>query len=76
MVSMSPEQMYYLYYQSSYYAAGKSEGYLNYPQHVPMHSLSPNKNQIYKPPAPVQPISNYYSPQTYTPPVQTPVETG
>jgi hypothetical protein len=72
--------MYYLYYQSSYYASatttGKSDSYLNYPQHVPIHSLSPNKNQIYKPPAPVQPISNYYTTQPYTPPAQPPVETG
>jgi hypothetical protein len=68
--------MYYLYYQSSYYAAGKSEGYLNYPQHVPIQSLSPTKNPIYKAPAPVQPIPNYYATPPYSPPVQTPVETG
>jgi hypothetical protein len=77
LVSMSPEQMYYLYYQSTFYATGKSDSYLNYPQQVPMHSLSPTKSQLYKPPAPVvQPIQNYYSTQPYTPPVPTPAETG
>ena len=73
LVSMSPEQMYYLYYQSSYYATGKSEGYLNYPQHVPIHPLSPTKSQAYKAPAPAQPVPNYYANPPYTPPVPAPV---
>jgi hypothetical protein len=45
-VGMSAEQMYYLYYQQqqSNYYTGKSDGYLNYPQHMHSASLSPTKN--------------------------------
>jgi len=46
LMMMSPEQqMYYMYYQNSYYA-GKSENYLNYQQHNSMQS--PSKIQPYK----------------------------
>lgn len=70
---MTPEQqMYYLYYQQNGYY-GKSDSYLNYSQHVPMHPLSPTKTPVYKPPA-SQPISNYYG--NYTQPTQAPTESS
>jgi hypothetical protein len=44
---LSQEQMYYLYYQNSYYP--KNESYMSYPG-VQMHSLSPSKANSFKPP--------------------------
>ena len=68
---MSPEQMYYLYYSQTYnYTAGKPENYVNYQQSVPIHPLSPSKNQpIYKQPAPLMP--NYYAGTNYNAPSPT-----
>jgi hypothetical protein len=61
---MTQEQMYYLYYQNSYYP-GK-EGYINYPQ-MPVQPLSPSKVNPYK--VPSSPTLPYYQNSTYTQPV-------
>lgn len=71
--------MYYYYYQNPYYAAGKSENYMSYPQHVqiPIMPHSPTKSPItqMKPQSPViQPINNYYPAQPYQAPVPSPIE--
>lgn len=61
---MSPEQLYFMYYQNSYYQP-KSDNYMNY-SNVPMHSISPSKANSYKlGSSPVQPIPNYYTPTSY-----------
>ena len=59
---MSPEQMYYLYYQNSFYQQNKPEGYMNF-NPVSMQPLSPTKGNHFKTNSP--PMQNYY-PQSST----------
>lgn len=61
---MSPEQLYFMYYQNSYYQP-KNDNYMNY-SNAPMHSMSPNKASSYKVGSTsVQPLPNYYNPTSY-----------
>lgn len=68
---MTPEQMYYhLYYSQTYNYSAKPENYVNYQQSMPIHPLSPSKNQpIYKQPVPL--TSNYYAGSNYNAPSST-----
>ena len=54
---MSPEQMYYLYYQNSFYQQNKPEGYMNY-NPVSVQPLSPTKGTHFKNNSPT--MQNYY----------------
>lgn len=67
---MSPEQLYFMYYQTPYYQA-KNDNYMNY-SNIPMQSMSPSKSNSYKVGTNIQSVPNYFSNPNYTQGVSSP----